>query len=132
VIEANNLVTLTGGLTRDPQLVNDSIVKMSVAIDWATNAKDGKPSGYFDVTYYLSGGDQRNSDFVRGQINQGNMRKGSQISLVGRLCQDRWTDGDQNRQKVVVVAENIRYAKSGTPQKETVAAAGEATVLPDF
>ena len=40
------------------------------------------------------------------------MKKGSQIQLAGRLVQERWQQDNQNRSRVVIVAEAITYAGS--------------------
>lgn len=132
MIEGRNVVILTGGIVRDPEVVNGSIAKFSVAVDFGGSEKGGSNTGYFDVTYFLNGDEnKRNASFVSSQINEGKMKKGSQISLVGRLVQERWTDDNGNRSKVVVVAESISYASGAARPTtgEASASAGEASVV---
>ncbi len=127
MIDAKNLVTLTCGLVADPEQVNDNIVKFRVAVDYAGSEKGtDNNSGYFDVTYYLSDGG-RNADFVRNQVKEGKLAKGSQIQLVGRLVQERWTgDGDKKSSRVVVVAESVNYASRGGTKTEGSTSAAPA------
>lgn len=137
MIDPKNLSNLTGGLVVDPEVVNDNILKLRLAVDYAGSEKGSQnTSGYFDVTYYLNNDDnQRNAKFVRSQISEGKMKKGSQVSLVGRLVQERWTgDGDKKNAKVVIVAEAITYAGGGRPATEgsTSTASGPSqSELPD-
>lgn len=125
MLDPKNNVVLTGGIVRDPEVVgNGNILKFSVAVDYAANEKgEGNTTGYFDVTYFLNDDDHgRNSKFVKSQIDAGNLKKGSQIQLVGRLVQERWTpsgtsDG-KKQSKVAVVAESVTYAGGGSRQQE--------------
>lgn len=134
MIEGSNVVVLSGGITKDPEVVSGKVVKFSVAVDYAANDKSGNSTGYFDVTYFLDD-NNRNSSFVKGQIQDGKMKKGSQVNLVGRLVQERWTSDDGNRSKVSVIAETISYTKGGMskPASEgSSSSAGEAAAIPDF
>lgn len=129
MIDPKNLVNLTCGIVADPEFVNDNILKMRVAVDYGGSEKGGSTSGYFNVTYYLSGDNPKNADFVRNQVKDGKMKKGSQITLTGRLCQERWTDDNGNREKVVIVAEGITYAGGGRPAEATTGTAGGTAVI---
>jgi hypothetical protein len=116
MIDPRNVVSLTAGIVVDPELVNDKIAKLRVAVDYAGSEKGASgSSGYFDIVYYLKDGEQfvsKNGNFVYNQITSKKMKKGSQIQLVGRLVQERWKQDDSNRSRVVVVAESISYLGS--------------------
>jgi single-stranded DNA-binding protein len=117
MLDPKNMVNLTAGIVADPEIINDKIAKFRVAIDYAGSEKGGQSTvGYFDITYYLkdaNGFANKNASFVHGQITGGKMKKGSQISIIGRLVQERWQQDNQNRSKIVVVAEHIGYASNG-------------------
>ena len=118
MLDPKNMVNLTAGVVADPEIVNDRIAKFRVAIDYAGSEKGAQStSGYFDITYYLKDNDgfaSKNASFVHSQITGGKMKKGSQISIIGRLLQERWQQDSQNRSKIVVVAEHIGYAASSS------------------
>jgi len=117
MIDPKNVTTLTGGVVSDPELINDKIAKFRIAVDYAGSEKGSQNnSGYFDVTYYLKDGSDfasKNASFIHSQITGKNLKKGSAIQIVGRLVQERWKQDDQNRSKVVIVAESISYVLSG-------------------
>lgn len=133
MIEGSNVVVISGGITRDPEVVGSgAIAKLGLAVDYAANDKAGGSTGYFDVTYFLND-DSRNAGFVKKQISEGKMKKGSQISIVGRLVQERWTTDEGTRSKVVIVAESISYVKGGMSRDSgSTSDAGEAANIPEF
>jgi single-stranded DNA-binding protein len=117
MIDPKNTVSLTAGVIADPELVaNGNIAKLRIAVDYAGSEKgSGMSSGYFDVVYYLKDGNDfatKNAAFISKQINEAKMKKGAQIQILGRLVQERWQQDNQNRSKVVIVAEAITYAGS--------------------
>lgn len=117
MIDPKNTVSLTAGVIADPELVaNGNIAKLRIAVDYAGSEKgSGMSSGYFDVVYYLKDGNDfatKNAAFISKQINESKMKKGAQIQILGRLVQERWQQDNQNRSKVVIVAEAITYAGS--------------------
>jgi single-stranded DNA-binding protein len=117
MIDPKNMITIVGGVIADPELVaNGNIAKLRLAVDYAGSEKGtGLSSGYFDVVYYLKDGNDfanKNAAFVAKQISEGKMKKGSQIQLAGRLVQERWQQDNQNRSRVVIVAEAVTYAGS--------------------
>lgn len=139
MLSAKNCINITGGVCADPEVINDNILKLRLAVDFAGNDRSttGSSSGYFDVTYFMNNEDNgRNAKFVRSQIADGKMKKGSQISIVGRLTQDRWPgEGDKSGgQKVYIVAEAIDYAGGSRPANESSANTGSegSLSLPDF
>jgi len=118
MLDPKNVINLTSGVVADPEIINDKIAKFRVAVEYAGSEKGSQSTaGYFDVTYYLKDSDgfvSKNASFVHGQITGGKMKKGSQISIIGRLLQERWQQDNQNRSKVVVIAEHISYAASSS------------------
>lgn len=133
-LDPRNVGTIVGGLTTDPELINENILKLRVAVDYAGNDRvqtDNK-SGYFNVTYFLNN-DTPNTKFVANQVREGKMKKGSQVHILYRLVQDRWEQDGQNRQAVTLVAESLTYAGSA-PRTETAtstASSTEAANVPD-
>lgn len=129
MIDPNNLINITGGLVADPELVNGKILKIRIGVDYSGSDKDtDNNSGYFDVVYYLkdaSGFVSKNANFVNTQIDQSKLKKGSTISIVGRLVQERWKQDDQARSRVVIVAEHLTY--SGRSAKSSDATAKPST-----
>lgn len=137
MIDAKNVVILTCGIVADPEMPHENIMKLRVAADYSGDEKGSdNRSGYFDVTYFFNEGDM-NSDFVRRQIKEGKMKKGSQVQLVGSLRQRRWQDAEsgKNRSAVDVRAESITYATSNrrTDDEGNTATAAPAanTAVPD-
>jgi single-stranded DNA-binding protein len=128
MLNAKNIVILTCGIVADPEMVHENIAKFRVAMDYAGDEKNSdNKSGYFDVTYFFNEGD-RNSDFVRGQITNGNLKKGSQIQLVGSLRQSRWKNAEDgtSRSMVDVRADSITYASSGAKKDDNATTGGGA------
>lgn len=121
MLDPKNMVTLTAGVVADPEVINDRIAKFRIAIDYAGSEKGSQStSGYFDVTYYLKDNDgfvNKNASFIHSQITGGKLKKGSQISIIGRLLQERWQQDNANRSKVVVVAEHVSYAANANSNK---------------
>lgn len=116
MIDPRNLINLTGGVVSDVELINDKIAKFRLAVDYAGSEKGSdNTSGYFDVVYYLkdtTGAMTKNSTFIYSQLKAEKIKKGGKLQIVGRLVQERWKQDDQNKNRVVVVAEHISYALS--------------------
>lgn len=134
MLDPKNSVNITAGIVSDPEVVaNGNIIKLRVAIDYAGNEKGtGTTSGYFDVVYYLKDGNDfasKNASFVSKQINEGKMKKGSQVQILGRLVQERWTQDNQNRSKIVVVAEALTYVGSAYQKPADSSAASSSSAL---
>lgn len=128
MIDPDNVVVITGGLVRDPESPNDNLVKFSVARDYAGSEGGKSATGYFDVVYWLNSGSS-NADWVKKQISAGNIKRGSQLRIMGRLTQERWAQDGSTRSRVVITAEAISYASSGKRADEgsstTTASSGE-------
>ena len=104
-----NRVTLTGNLTRDPELRSTpsgfQICELRVAVN--TRRKDNqsgewvdKPN-YFDVKIFGR----------QGENAAQYLAKGRPVAIDGRLDWSEWQDKDtgKNRQKVEIVAENVQF-----------------------
>lgn len=115
MLDPQNLVTISGGIVADPEVINDRILKIRLAVDYAGSEKDSdNNSGYFDIVYYLkdnNGFTSKNASFVAGQISDNKMKKGSGICVIGRLLHERWKQEDQTKSKVVIVAEHVSYGQ---------------------
>ncbi len=127
MLEAKNVVIFQGGIVADPEMVGENIVRFRIGVDYSANDKvSNNTSGYFDITYFLNSGD-RNADWVRTQIKEGKMKKGSTIGIVGRAVHDRWVDKDQkNQQRVTFVAESITYGSANRREEGTTTGGTEA------
>jgi single-strand DNA-binding protein len=115
MIDARNVVVLTGGIVTEPEKPTEKIVKFRMVVDGAgreaneTTGKKETSGGFFDVVYYIN--DDPNGRFVSGQLAAGNMKKGSSIAIAGRLEHDRFkTKEGQKASRVQIVAESISYA----------------------
>lgn len=142
MIDSRNLVTLCGGVVADPEVFKDNLLKLRLGVDFGgTEQGSDNNSGFFNINYWMNN-DQNpsNTKFVRSQVESGNLKKGSQLQITGRLRQERWTDDQGNkRSQVVIVAENINYwgnkSSEGTGEGAAPAqgqAAVRSKVAPDF
>lgn len=132
MLDPQNLITISGGLVDEPELVaSGKIAKMRLAVDYAGSEKDGNNnSGYFDVTYYLkdnNGFSSKNASFIAGQIDQSKMKKGTSVTVVGRLVQERWKQDDQSRSRIVIVAEHMTYAARSGSSKSNDSSSSSST-----
>lgn len=110
MMDPRNVVTISGGVVADPERPSDKVVKFRLAVDYAGREKDSEDrSGYFDVVYYIND-ENPNSKFVTGQLAAGNLKKGSGISVVGRLEHDRFkTKEGTKTSRVQIIADAISY-----------------------
>lgn len=131
MIDPRNLINLTGGVVTDVELVNDKIAKFRFAVDYAGSEKGSdNTSGYFDIVYYLkdsTGFSSKNATFIHAQIKADKIKKGGKLQIVGRLVQERWKQDDQNKNRVVIVAEHVSYALSASTAGAKTATATTAT-----
>lgn len=114
MISGQNVGTITGRLTRDPEVVNDKVIDMQIAVDYAGRDTDNKDSntGFFNVVYFTSTS-ERTTKFLKSQMENGNISKGSALTILYSLSQDRWSQGEQRREKTKLIAEAIDYAGPG-------------------
>lgn len=123
MLDPQNLVHISGGLVADPEIVNGKIFKSRIGVDYAGSEKDSdNNSGYFDVVYYLKDKDgfaSKNASFVSGQVDQGKLKKGSSISIIGRLVQERWKQEGQSRSRITIVVEHLTYTPTSRSSKNS-------------
>jgi single-stranded DNA-binding protein len=79
----------------------------------------------------------KNANFVNGQLDQGKLKKGSTVSIVGRLVQERWKQDEQSRSRIVIVVEHLTYSSRGSKapsdsSKESAPAQVSASIPSSF
>ena len=113
MIDSRNLGVLSGNLVADPEKVTENVVKFRVAVDFAGNDRNDKDNrtGFFGFTYFLND-DNMNTKFVKSQIEAGNLKKGSSVSVAYRLQHSRWQKDDQKMSAIELIAESINYSGS--------------------
>lgn len=127
-----NFVALEGGLTKDPEVhESPGVVHLSLAIDGAGSEKGVSfPTGYFDVKVWLNDSDYTpaiTAKNIRAAIADGSLKKGSRVSVMGTLKQERWTKDGVRSSKVVVVADMVEvYTKQSTGSYSSTNVAAEA------
>lgn len=97
-----NIVIFDGNLARDPELTNlasgTSLCKICVAIN--SSYKEKKEVAYINVDAWGKIGESCNSY----------LKKGSRVTVTGRLKQNTWKDQDgKSRSEIRVVADSVRF-----------------------
>ena len=100
-----NSVTITGRLTRDPEvqatLGGTAICKLGIAVNEYT--KQGEEwveyANYFDVTVFGSKAEKCGKE----------LKKGSKVGIAGKLHYSSWEKEGQKRSKVDITANAIDY-----------------------
>jgi len=117
-VNSLNSILLEGNLVKDPESktlsTGSQVCNFTVASDrfYRQNDDTEKEVSYFDVEAWSR----------LGLACSQNLKKGRGVRVVGRLKQDRWTDGEgKPRSRVMIVAEHVEFK----PQKPT-APEGEA------
>ena len=115
-----NSCILIGRLTRDGELTytqnGKAVLKISLAVNRSIRQGDqwADDTAFFDVTCWG----------IMAEGLKQRIGKGSQVGVVGRLCQDRWKDNQtgQNRTKIYILAESVEVLKGlnqqGYPQNQ--------------
>jgi len=119
-LDPRNFGHINCGLVADPEMFGDGkVLRLRVAANFAANDRinPDNNSGYFDVTYFMND-DNPNTKFVKGQVEQGNFKKGTSLQILYRLNQDRWEKDGQKYSKVVLIAETIAYGNTGGRSNE--------------
>ncbi|MQA75660.1 MAG: single-stranded DNA-binding protein [Solirubrobacterales bacterium] len=106
-----NTVTITGNLTRDPELRSlqsgTSVCKLRVAVNTRRKDQSGewvdKPN-YFDVTVWGA----------QGENCANYLSKGRPVAVNGRLEWREWeaNDGSGKRQSVEIIADTVQFLGS--------------------
>lgn len=123
-----NRVTITGNLTRDPELKHldsgTAICRLGVAVNGRRKDNTGQwvdDPNFFDVTVWG----------VQGENVAKYLGKGSGIAVDGRLDWRSWeTDDGGKRSAVQIIAENVQFLSGGEPrqdQSDSFGGAEEAT-----
>lgn len=125
-MEDTNIITVTGNLTRDPELRTApsgvAIARMRIAVNG--RRKDGqdwvdKPN-FFDVTVF--GKSAENASKY--------LEKGRRVLIEGRLDWSEWEAKDGGkRQGVQIIANKVTYLASGKRSEETSEVSADT---PDF
>lgn len=103
---AVNSVSITGNLTRDPELKATAggagVLSMGVAVN--ERRKDPATGEWCDYPNYVDCVVFGNRAEALARI----LAKGSKVAVHGRLHQDRWQDQDgRNRSRIEVVADEV-------------------------
>jgi len=119
-----NRVTITGNLTKDPELKTldsgFSICNLRVACNSRKKEGDAwvdKPN-YLNVTVYGKAGENAAKYLVKGRA----------IAVDGRLEWREWETDGQKRQAVDIVAENVQFLGGGNGSSEGNVPGGAADV----
>jgi single-strand DNA-binding protein len=124
-----NSILVEGNLVRDPELSytpkGTAVCKFSVACNrsFKQGEETQKEVSYFDVSCWTR----------LAEVCAEYLKKGRGVRVVGRLKQDRWTDGDgKGRSKIFIVAEHVEFKpqmkKDGDGKDDEGTAAGTAGV----
>lgn len=134
MIDPKNVVVLSGGLIEAPE-VNNGVARLRLACDYSgtDQANPDNRSGYFNVKYFLNNAQNKsNAEFVTKQIENENFKKGSGLSVQGRIVHERWEDKDgDKRSTYVIYAEAITYSGSARPAEDGDAATTAASPVPE-
>lgn len=134
MLDSKNFVTISGNLVADLEVINDKIVKGSIGVKFGGSEDNKSASGFFDFVYFLND-ENRNSSFVKSQMKDGNMSKGSPVTLMGRLVQERFVTKDGAKaSKIKIHAEAIDYygfATSKNAEATTQTDAAHVAQIPD-
>ena len=111
-----NSCILIGRLTRDGELTytqnGKAVLKISLAVNRSIRQGEqwADDTAFFDVTCWGP---------LAENLKQ-RIGKGSQVGVVGRLCQDRWKDNQtgQNRTKIYILAESVEVLKGLNQQNQ--------------
>lgn len=138
---AVNSVSITGNLTRDPELKATTggacVLSMGVAVN--ERRKDQATGEWGDYPNYVDCVVFGNRAEALARI----LAKGSKVAVHGRLRQDRWQDQDgRNRSRIEVVADEVDLMQrsgearaaspSPAPAQATPAEAAPATPADDL
>ena len=126
-----NRITMTGRLTRDPELRttqgNRSVTNFSIANQRNyKNSSGERGTDFFDVVAW-----QATAEFVTKYFS-----KGSLVTVDGRLETRKFTDKEGNKRTVVeIIADNVFFGDSKNEQQKTASGPAEAATPgfePDF
>lgn len=112
-------IVIDGNLTADPELrttaTGKKVANFSIAVNHLSQKEeDGSKSvSYFDVEVW-----ERRAENCAEYLS-----KGSKVTVIGKLRQDRWQSPEgSNRQKVKIVADEVRFDTFSSPDRMEEAA----------
>ena len=121
LVNCLNSILLEGNLVRDPESktlsTGTQVCNFTVASDrfYRQNDVSEKEVSYFDVEAWAK----------LGIACAQNLTKGRGVRVVGRLKQDRWTDGEgKTRSRVMIVAEHVEFKPIRQPSAAAPSSAG--------
>lgn len=126
-----NRITITGRLTRDPELrtTQNGISVTSFSIANQRNYKNNsgeKETDFFDVVAWRNTAEFVTKYFVKGSL----------VTVDGRLESRKFTDKEGNKRTAIeIIADNVFFGDSKNEQRETAptpAAAAVPGFEPDF
>ena len=110
-----NSILLEGNLVKDPEskalATGTQVCNFTVASDRFFRQNEGteKEVSYFDVEAWAK----------LGLACSQNLKKGRGVRVVGRLKQDRWTDGEgKMKSRVMIVAEHVEFKPVRLPSPD--------------
>lgn len=134
MLQADNFVRLEGNLATDPEEPTDNILTFRIAVNNASYRDGARDAGFFDVKLFYNGVVPSHKDFLKRQLEAGNLKKGSRVSIMGSVLQETWkADDGTNRNRVVFVAHQVDYVRSGASKDEDAESSPKAASaeLPD-
>lgn len=104
------------GLTHDPEIksfTGGRLASFGFALDYAMrdSSNPDKTTAFLRGTYFDD--DSRMAKFIFGQIEAGNMKKGSQLIVSGALKIEAWEKDGNRVEKAGIVATGIAYQSGG-------------------
>lgn len=106
-----NSVVLAGNVVADPESRNTNSGKAVASFRLAIN----NPINDKDVVYIDVDTWEKQAEFVSNYV-----KKGSSVSVVGRLKQDSWEKEGKKFSKILVVAERVNFLGGKKKDAETV------------
>ena len=111
-----NSIILEGDITKVGNVVeftDSKQLEVTIGVERFYKNCSGKmvdETSEFDIVVY--GGPMMDMLLRKGEKGQG-------IRVVGRLKQIKWTDGEKEHSRVVIIAEHIEYKPKKSQKKET-------------
>ena len=120
-----NKVMIVGRLTRDPETrmlpSGSSVANFGVAV--SRRYRDPKTNEWVDDTCFIDvKAWNKQAEFVQQYFT-----KGKGIFVEGRLVQESWETDGQKRSKVLIVAEQMKFAESKIEEEARLARSGGAS-----
>ena len=123
-----NRITITGRMTRDPELRTTqsgiSVTSFSIANQRNYKNNNGeRETDFFDVVAWRNTAEFVTKYFVKGSL----------VTVDGRLETRKFTDKQGNERKAVeIIADNVFFGDSKNEQRETAPAPAAAAAAPGF